>query len=1180
MKKIVYLLYIVLGFSMQLAAQNEANNWYFGQNAGLTFNTTPPTALTNGMLSTSEGSASISTAAGNLLFYTDGITVYNRNHLVMPNGTGLMGNPSAAQSAIIIPKPGSTTNYFIITVPESGAVGMRYSEVDMTLAGGMGDVITTNKNTFMFSSSSEKVTVVKHANGVYYWVIGRYNTGAQSKTYISFLVDCNGVNISSPVTSDVGITNGENWGYLVASPDGTKLASASSSSGIEITDFDNLTGAVSNTISLGTLNYSGVTGGNYGISFSPNGKVLYASSITNWALVQWDLTAANIPATQLYLGDIAGGGASRPSYRGGALQLGPDGKIYIAHVQTAFLGVINNPNVIGAGCNFQNNAIDLNGKKCILGLPPFIQSYFNTSSISYVSHCAGDETEFTLLGSTYADSVKWNFNDPTSPNNTSVLMDPTHEFTAAGTYNVQLIRYLDCVKDTLYQEVIIHGPVTTQQNVTLCENSTFELPDGQIVNTEGDYTSTIPSVVTGCDSIITTHLIGPQTTFNAGTDQFICKGTSAQLQAGQALNYSWTPAATLSDPTVSNPIATPTTTTSYVVSSQVQLSNNLIVNGDFESGNTAFTSGYLSSSPTPLGGPGNYTVSTYVSNSWWSNCGDHTSGAGNMLIADGADNTNGVNAASSVWCQTISVSPNTDYAFSTWLTNLNSAGNTSTLGFFINGVQIGQTQNTQIGVCDWSQFYVIWNSGSATTIDVCISEMSGAQPGNDFAIDDISFYQICTITDTVTVNVSDIKLDVTTFENVDCHDNSTGKISIDASGGFTPYSYAWNTGQSVSDITNLPIGSYTVTVTDSVNCTNDTTLTITQPDELVATAVANNIIECVTTNTGKATVTITGGTTNYTIAWDNQESTLTATQLSPGAHQVTITDANNCTTTASVTIDYNAPPTLSITVEDVCLTAENHFTSQALIDAPETITNYQWTYTNQSSSSTLSSTETNPTELFDQTGAYTANLVVTASNGCTAEKDATFHVYPNPMISIDYMTECFQIIDFNAIASHADHLDMTYEWDLYNDNTIDYTSKSFSQYFESALPFDTRLKVTDSRGCYSEVVNTIAVVEGKADIEFPNVISVKSLVGNNLLDLERIMPNFNTCINYTLRIFNRWGNVVFEVKNDITQPDLNCSHCFTGRTNAGVELTPGVYFYELVGDYDITKTGFITVVND
>ena len=96
----VFIFLIVIG----IHSQNETKKWYFGNQAGLDFMTSPPTILTNGVINTVEGCATISDAAGNLLFYTDGITVYNKNHVVMANGTGLNGNSSSTQSAIIITK--------------------------------------------------------------------------------------------------------------------------------------------------------------------------------------------------------------------------------------------------------------------------------------------------------------------------------------------------------------------------------------------------------------------------------------------------------------------------------------------------------------------------------------------------------------------------------------------------------------------------------------------------------------------------------------------------------------------------------------------------------------------------------------------------------------------------------------------------------------------------------------------------------------------------------------------------------------------------------------------------------------------------------------------------------------------------------------------------------------------
>ena len=116
MKKIRKLLtLVILTISSLSFSQGEANWWHFGYNAGLHFNFGPPVAFGTSLVNTSEGSASISDALGNVLFYTDGITVWNKVNAVMSNGTGLMGNPSSTQSGVIVKKPGSATLYYIFT---------------------------------------------------------------------------------------------------------------------------------------------------------------------------------------------------------------------------------------------------------------------------------------------------------------------------------------------------------------------------------------------------------------------------------------------------------------------------------------------------------------------------------------------------------------------------------------------------------------------------------------------------------------------------------------------------------------------------------------------------------------------------------------------------------------------------------------------------------------------------------------------------------------------------------------------------------------------------------------------------------------------------------------------------------------------------------------------------------
>src|SRR6187401_1070532 len=134
-------------------SQGENNQWCFGSLSGLDFNSGSPVAVSS-QVNTTEGSSSIADAAGNLLFYSDGITVWNKNHIAMPNGTGLNGGVSSTQSALIVAQPQTPTIYYVFTTAEAqGATGFCYSIVDMTLQGGLGDV--TTKNIQLFTPSAE-----------------------------------------------------------------------------------------------------------------------------------------------------------------------------------------------------------------------------------------------------------------------------------------------------------------------------------------------------------------------------------------------------------------------------------------------------------------------------------------------------------------------------------------------------------------------------------------------------------------------------------------------------------------------------------------------------------------------------------------------------------------------------------------------------------------------------------------------------------------------------------------------------------------------------------------------------------------------------------------------------------------------------------------------------------------
>lgn len=358
-------------------AQKQANIWYFGERAGLDFTSGKPVPLTNSMLSTMEGCATLSDTNGNLLFYTNGVSVWNREHKRMPNGNRLMGHRSSTQSAVIVPRPLNPNIYYIFTADlQSQLYGLRYSEVNMTLQKGLGDI--AKKNNFLVSPVSEKLTAVKHRNNTDYWVIAhKWN----SNSFNAYLVTAAGVS-RQPVVSTVGTPhkgqNQEAIGAMKVSPDGKKLALAlwRDSNKFEVFDFDNKTGRLSNPIGFDHYDEA------YGVEFSPDGTKLYGTTngIGNIPPQIWQF---NLLGSKQAILESATLIAVSKADKIGSLQLGPDGKIYLAQEKQNHLGVINHPNAPGLGCNYVDEGQMLGEEShSELGLPNFVQSYFYNISYS------------------------------------------------------------------------------------------------------------------------------------------------------------------------------------------------------------------------------------------------------------------------------------------------------------------------------------------------------------------------------------------------------------------------------------------------------------------------------------------------------------------------------------------------------------------------------------------------------------------------------------------------------------------------------------------------------------------------------------------------------------------------------------------------------------------------------
>ena len=216
-----FLLLTFLFFSQKAISQKEAAIWYFGTKCGVDFNSGSPVVIHGGQTVAMEGVASISNNQGKLLFYTDGNTVWNRHHQIMPNGQGLFGHYSATQTGVVVPVIGDTSRFYVFTIDAyQNITGLHYSIVNMNLDSSRGAIET--KNIPLISNVSEKLTAVRHCNQRDIWVITHSTFG---DAYHAFLVDPTGVH-PVPVTSNTGsILSGSVVGYLKSSPDGKKLVS-------------------------------------------------------------------------------------------------------------------------------------------------------------------------------------------------------------------------------------------------------------------------------------------------------------------------------------------------------------------------------------------------------------------------------------------------------------------------------------------------------------------------------------------------------------------------------------------------------------------------------------------------------------------------------------------------------------------------------------------------------------------------------------------------------------------------------------------------------------------------------------------------------------------------------------------------------------------------------------------
>ncbi len=450
-------------------------------------------------------------------------------------------------------------------------------------------------------------------------------------------------------------------------------------------------------------------------------------------------------------------------------------------------------------------------------------------------------------------------------------------------------------------------------------------------------------------------------TLNIGNDTLLCPGQSLTINVPLVYdNYQWSDG----NLTNSNTFNNAGTYTLEVAN----VSNNLVANGDFESGNVGFSSSYIYGTGGAYGllsNEGQYAIATSpnATHNNFSNCADHTpSGIGNMLVANGSGTPN-----TSVWCQTIPVVPNTNYLFSAWIMNALNDFNVSNLQFFVNGIQIGPVFSTSPTACIWQEFNDVWNSGASSSANICIYNQNTTVSGNDFAIDDISFKEVCLQTDEITLTYD--PLVITIQEDLAFCENETDNFVVTSNQLGT--AFIWENGVSGAQFTPTQSGTYSVFTTSANGCivSDSAVATITPMPWYIDT------IFVVPTNCGENNGAVSAQIVPFNLpalyTWNgpgegnpNFINATAWTDLSPGIYYFSM-EYNGCFLYDTAEVVPLNPPVAAFSANTTsgCSPLEVTFTNSS-----QNATNYAWNFGDGPS--------TNVTDLTSQTHVFTNSSTI------------------------------------------------------------------------------------------------------------------------------------------------------------------------------------------------------------
>ncbi|MEM6263328.1 MAG: gliding motility-associated C-terminal domain-containing protein [Bacteroidota bacterium] len=532
-------------------------HWAFENNLMMDFSVSPPVfrregsmygGLINGVRRFFlESSVTISDDNGNLLFYSNGEKIWDRNHDIMPNGDGILGHHSTMQGALAFPDPADPEVYYLFTLDAGENQyqnGLRYTKIDMRLNGGLGDVIPTQKNIFIQRTMLENMHGAYHANGKDVWVVVSNDvsfSGRSGAELVSILVTDQGVQPNPGSVRVISSRGARLTGRLKFSPDGQWL----SASGL-LYAFDRQTGVP--TLFVDVINQVTRV---IDTEFSPdNSKLYYTGSSTaspTQELQQYDLSSGNPVVIASSRSVITISSPAEP-YRASRIELGKDGKLYNVYPNSQGLHVINNPNLPGLACNFQRFGalFPSSYSSKSINLPAYIRGTRAVKELNLeadnLNPCPGEPVKVWAVDLKGTYELTYELLGQGAFNQSGDTVWVTGE--TAGSIGIvsELQNACGIEQDTLWLEVKPGPLVDIGPDQVLCEqeiqltagffpNVTYNWSSGEIgqsaiVNQPGTYWVTALDTVSGCKQTDTVQILPPPSPIqpDLGPDQSICPG--------------------------------------------------------------------------------------------------------------------------------------------------------------------------------------------------------------------------------------------------------------------------------------------------------------------------------------------------------------------------------------------------------------------------------------------------------------------------------------------------------------------------------------------------------------------------------------------------------------------------------------------------------------------------------